>query len=88
MQQDQKPCPQCGSPYCGPVACRFTGIQHQDVVPLPGAPFYGPDLYTDPDDLPGAEEVFEPRDSEDEDHRLDDPRHGQAAWLNRYRGRE
>ncbi|HXC40153.1 MAG TPA: hypothetical protein VN667_14540 [Burkholderiales bacterium] len=23
-----KPCPQCASPACGPISCRFSGIQH------------------------------------------------------------
>lgn len=27
------PCPQCTSPYCGPIACRFSGIQHDRIEP-------------------------------------------------------
>lgn len=27
-----RPCPQCGSLYCGPVACRFSGTKHDKVI--------------------------------------------------------
>ena len=29
------PCPQCGSAHWGPVACRFSGIQHHKAPTLP-----------------------------------------------------
>lgn len=30
-------CPQCGSLWCGPVACRFSGLQHQEVAKVTAA---------------------------------------------------
>lgn len=50
------------------------------------------DEYYITDDLGGDMEVFHPDcfreaycDTSDEDHRLDDPRHGQASEINRIR---
>lgn len=78
-----KPCPQCTSMYCGQIACRFSGLQHEKVVPLPGAPFYGPDIFTAAEDLDDGPRSGISGIDEEEDRRLDDPRHGQAAGLNR-----
>lgn len=73
-----KPCPQCQSLHCGPIRCRFSGLAHEDVVPLLGAPYYGPDIFTDPDDLPelDEDEPLKPgfTGDQDDDHYADDPR--------------
>lgn len=28
-----KRCPQCGNMECGPISCRFSGLQHKKVSP-------------------------------------------------------
>lgn len=75
---DPTPCPQCTSPHCNSVFCRFTGMQHDRVVQLPGMPYYGPDVFTDPEDLPELEpdEPLKPgfTGDQDDDHYADDPR--------------
>lgn len=42
-------CPQCSSLWCGPIACRFSGVKHEEVrkaaQPRPA------EAYCDPEEL-------------------------------------
>lgn len=33
IERAQMRCPQCGSRSCGPIACRFSGLQHIKAKP-------------------------------------------------------
>ncbi len=84
-------CPQCGN-RDDSTACRFCGISklERTTQPPPAEAYY--DIF---EEIKSATDVFyETEDKEvdprwDEDHHLDDPRHGQAEGINREnRGRE
>jgi hypothetical protein len=78
-----KRCPQCGSMDCGPIRCRFSMLDHvrrPDEQPAPA------EAWVDVDELDADPLDNEPDPRWDEDQYLDDPRHGQAAGINRERG--